>query len=248
MRDTARNTPNLISREAVTDSTKGIADEHREYDYLIVPRFGGADIYLNEFRIDLKTGKRFQADDVKPSSPDAVEPNSVETTPTGQHETASEIGRQPLSQGFASSWVYFYPRNQPQSAFRYLGEQKLNGRRSVVLAFAQKPQAVPSPGLFRYQGRSVPMYFQGVAWFDPSDFRILRTRTELLFPLPDVSLQQLSADVEFVETRISSVSAILFLPRDVNVISIVSGGTFREHHSYSNYRLFRAQSRILVEP
>jgi hypothetical protein len=129
--------------------------------------------------------------------------------------------------------------------------QKVDGRRSVVLAFAQMPQAVTLPALFRYQGKSVPMYFQGVAWFDLSDFRILRIRTELLSPLPDVSLQQLSADIRFVETRISNVSAVsalLFLPHEVNVISVVGGGTLSEHHSYSNYRLFRAQSRILVNP
>jgi hypothetical protein len=40
------------------------------------------------------------------------------------------------------------------------------------------------------------------------------------------------------------VSTILFLPSDVNVISVVGGATVREHHSYSNYRLFGAQSRM----
>ncbi|PYX34162.1 MAG: hypothetical protein DMG80_03260 [Acidobacteria bacterium] len=246
--DTARNTPNLIARESVTNSAKSVSGGHREYDYLIVPRLEGAEINLNEFRVDLKTGDKFQADDVKPNSPEAGQAAPVETIRQGQQPTASETGRQPLSQGFATSWVYFFPHNQEQSAFRYLGEQKLDGRRSVVLAFAQKPQAVRLPGLFRYQGKSVPLYFQGVAWFDPSDFRILRIRTELLSPVPEVSLQQLSADIQFVETRISGVSSILFLPHDVDVISAVGGGTLREHHSYSNYRLFRAQSRILADP
>ncbi len=246
--DIARNTPNLISRESVTNSAKGVPDKHREYDYLIVPRLEGGAIYLNEFRVDLETGEKFQADDLKTGSSEAVQAGPVETMHPGQQPTASEAGGQPLSRGFASSWVYFFPHNQPQSAFRYLGEQKVNGRRSMVVAFAQKPQVITSPGLFRYQGRSVPMYFQGVAWFDPSDFRILRIRTELLSPLPEVSLQQLSVDIQFVETRITSVSAILFLPRDVNVISVVGGGTLREHHSYSEYRLFKAQSKILLNP
>jgi hypothetical protein len=154
LRDTARNTPNLISREAVTDSAQGIADKHREYDYLIVPRVDGTEIYLNEFRVDLKTGEKFQANDLK-STQQTVQKPPVETTASGQTPPASANGSggQPLSQGFAASWVYFFPRNQVQSTFRYLGEQKLEGRRSVVLAFAQKPQAVASPGLFRYPGQ-----------------------------------------------------------------------------------------------
>lgn len=246
LRDTAHNTPNLISREVVTGTAQGSAGSHREYDYLIVPHVEGTEISLNEFRADLKTGEKFQVDNVKPASQQAGQAAPVEMTRAREQQPpASDAGRQPLSQGFASSWVYFFPHNQMQSAFRYLGEQKLDGRRSVVLAFAQKPETVTSPGLFRYQGRSVPMYFQGVAWFDPSDFRILRIRTELLFPLPDVALQQLSADIQFAATRISSVSTILDLPKDVNVTSVVGGATVREHHTYADYRIFRTQSRIL---
>lgn len=246
--DTARHTPNLISREAVTDSAKGAADKRQDYDYLILTRIEGSEVQLNEFRVDLKTGEKFQTFDVEPSSRVAEPGAPFETTGSGRQATAPETGQHPLSQGFASSWVYFYPHNWTQSAFRYLGEQKLDSRGSVVVAFAQKPQAVSSPGLFRYQGRSTPMYFQGVAWFDTSDFRILRIRTELLAPLPEVSLQQLSADIRFMEIRIPNVSSILFLPRDVTVTSVVSGGTLRERHSYSDYRLFRAQSKILLDP
>jgi outer membrane lipoprotein-sorting protein len=246
--DTARNTPNLISHEVVTDSAKGAVDRRREYDYLILTHVEGAEIDLNEFRVDLKTGEKFQVDYVKPGAPNDAQATAAATSRPGQQPAASETGRHPLSQGFASSWVYFFPRNQPQSAFRYLGEQKLKGHRSVVLAFAQKPEAVRSPGLFRYQGRSIPMYFQGVAWFDARDFRILRIRTELLSPLLDISLERLSAEIQFVETRIPNLSSTLFLPRDVDVVSVAGGGTIREHLSYSDYRLFRAESRILLNP
>ena len=242
--DTAHNTPNLISSEAVTNLSPGIADKHGEYDYLIVPRLGKGEIYLDEFRVDVRTGEKFQIDDANPSAPEGVQATPDAIAHPG---VTSKNKWQPLSQGFASSWVYFFPRNHAQSTFRYLGEDKFSGRRTVVVAFAQRPQAVTTPGLFRYKGTSVPMYFQGVAWFDPSDFQILRLHTELLSPLPGVALERLSADIQFVPTQIQGVSSILFLPRDVEVVSVVSGGTLREHHSYSNYRLFRAQSRILVD-
>jgi len=124
----------------------------------------------------------------------------------------------------------------------------MNGQRTLVLAFAQKPQSVLSPALFRSQGKIVPMFLQGVAWVNVSDFRILRLRTDLLSPLPEVSLHRLTADIQFVPTRIEEVPSVLSLPRDVMVTSEVGGATLREDHLYSEYRVFRAKSRVVLNP
>jgi len=124
----------------------------------------------------------------------------------------------------------------------------MDGQRTLVLAFAQKPQSVLSPALFRYQGKTVPMFLQGVAWVDASDFRILRLRTDLLSPLPELSLHRLTADIHFVPTRLEEVPSVLSLPRDVMVTSEVGGGALREDHKYSEYRLFRSQSRVVLNP
>jgi hypothetical protein len=92
------------------------------------------------------------------------------------------------------------------------------------------------------------MFLQGVAWVDASDFRIVRLRTDLLSPLPEVSLHRLTADIQFVPTRIEEVPSVLWLPRDVMVTSEVGGATLREDHLYSEYRLFRAKSRVVLNP
>jgi hypothetical protein len=160
----------------------------------------------------------------------------------------SQSGSPPASQGFATSWVHFYPLNRPQATFRYLGEQKIDGHHTLVLAFAQKPQSVLSPAMFRYQGKIAPMFLQGVAWVDASDFRIWRLRTDLLSPLPEVSLHRLTADTHFVPTRIQDVPSLLSLPSEVTVTSEVGVSTLRESHKYSEYRLFRARSRIVLNP
>ena len=124
----------------------------------------------------------------------------------------------------------------------------VDGQRTLVLAFAQKPQSVLSPAIFRYQGKTAPMFLQGVAWVDASDFRILRLRTDLLSPLPEVSLHRLTADIRFVPTRIEKVPSLLSLPREVTVTSDVSGSTLREVHKYSEYRRFGSQSRVVLSP
>ena len=242
--DIARHTPNLISRETVTESQQGVAETRHDYDYLILTRIEGNVVDLNEFRVDLKTGDKFQTDEVMKSESST----RAELERASQELASSRSGRPPTSQGFATSWVDFYPLNRPQATFRYLGEQKMNGQRTLVLAFAQKPQSVLSPALFLSQGKIVPMFLQGVAWVNASDFRILRLRTDLLSPLPEVSLHRLTADIQFVPTRIEDVTSVLWLPRDVMVTSEVGGATLREDHLYSEYRLFRAQSRLVLNP
>ncbi len=242
--DIARNTPNLISRETVTQSQHGVGETHRDYDYLILTRIEGNAVGLNEFRVDLKTGDKFQTDEVMKN-----DSSTWANLEHASHElAASQASHPPTSQGFATSWVHFYPLNRSQATFRYLGEQKINGQRTLVLAFAQKPQSVLSPAIFRYQDKTAPMFLQGVAWVDASDFRILRLRTDLLSPLPEVSLHRLTAEIQFVPTRIEKVPSLLSLPREVTVTSDVSGSTLREIHKYSEYRRFGSQSRVVLNP
>jgi hypothetical protein len=238
----ARNTPNLISHETVTDLGKGAAA--MRYDYLILNRIDGNSVYLDEFRVDLRTGEKFQTDEEmkKLSSQRAALERA------SQDLAASQAGRRPVSQGFASSWVHFYPRNLPQAVFRYLGEQKMEGHRTLVLAFAQKPELVTSPVRFLYGGKNVPVFLQGLAWVDASDFHIWRLRTDLLSPLMEVSLHRLTADIQFKPTRVEEISSLISLPREVKVTSVVSGSTTQETHSYSEYRLFRARSKIVLNP
>ena len=238
----ARSTPNLISRETVTELRKPPAV--MQYDYLILNRIQGKAVFLDEFRVDLKTGDKFQTDeDLKDASSAraAVERASRDLT-------ASQFGRRPISQGFAASWVHFYPLNRRQATFRYLGQQKMDGHRTLVLAFAQKPQSVTSPAIFVSKGKNVPMYLQGVAWVDASDFHIWRLRTDLLTPLPNVSLHRLTADIQFKPTRVEEIPSLISLPREVKITSVVSQSTAQEVHAYSDYRLFRARSKIVLNP
>ena len=124
----------------------------------------------------------------------------------------------------------------------------MDGHRTLVLAFAQKPELALLPATFQYQGKTAHMFLQGIAWVDPSDFLILRLRTDLLAPVPEVSLHRWTADIQFGLTRIEQTPLPLQLPRKVTVITTIGASTIEEIHEYSGYRLFRAQSRIVPIP
>lgn len=153
-----------------------------------------------------------------------------------------------MTQGFVNEWLYFYPLNQHESQFRYLGQQKMDGHHTLVVAFAQKPQLVRLPVMVRYEDKTFPIFMQGVAWVDASDYRIVRLQTGLLSARPAAPLRELTADIQFAEFRIAELTSPLWLPRAVVVHSSAGRLSIREKHTYSNYRLFRARSKVLLNP
>jgi hypothetical protein len=247
--ESARKTPNLISHEAVV-SERGGVETRQNFSYLVLQHsLGSEGIVLDEFRVDLKSGEKFQTEDIEKAavSNSLGSSSSSLDLPSLRHSLPGSDSP-PMSQGFGNDWLHFYPSNRSESTFRYLGEQKMNGHRTLVVAFAQKPGSVRLPGLIAFENKTLPVYMQGVAWIDPSDFKIVRLRTDLLSPPAGVPLRQLTADIQFAEIRIAEITSPLWLPRQVVVTTNVGGMTLRETHMYSNYRLFRAHSKIRLNP
>ncbi len=244
----ALRTPNLISHETVVSELKGVRTL-QNFSYLVLQHaLGSNGRVLDEYRVDLKSGEKFQTDDIdRAAGSHAPGPSSssLELPSLGQSLPRSESP--PLSQGIVNDWLHFYPANRRESNFRYLGEQAMNGHHTLVVAFAEKPGAVRLPATIAFQDKTLPIYVQGIAWVDSSDFRIVRLRTDLLSVPAGVPLHQLTADIQFTEVRISEIASPLWLPRQVVVIAD-TGMMVRESHIYSHYRLFRAHSKILVNP
>ena len=154
--DMARHTPNLISLETVTESQHGGAETRRDYDYLILSRVEGNMVGLNEYRVDRRTGDKFQTDEAMKNDPTLAE-----------LERASHDGDVAGAGAVLARIREFVgsvsdPTNRAQATFRYLGEEKMNCQHTLVVAFSQKPEAALSPALFRSKEKTVPMFLQGV--------------------------------------------------------------------------------------
>ncbi len=160
-----------------------------------------------------------------------------------------KIGREasPRGTGFGSLWLMFVPSNVPESHFRYLGRQNVNRHATFVVGFAQDPKLVKMPGVIRMESGPVPLLYQGVAWIDQETFKIVRIRTDLLAPLPQIKLQQASSTVDFSEVTIPKFDARLWLPKRVEITWDLNGTRLGELHRYSKYRLFTATYRIVPD-
>lgn len=155
---------------------------------------------------------------------------------------------QPIFQGFISAWIIFSSKNQVESRFRYFGQQQTDGHSTFVIGFAQMPALVEAPGLILTGGESVPMLLQGIAWIDQSDFRIVRLRTDLLAPQPEIQVQKQTANILFGPAHIAGLDLELWLPQAVHVEMEARGQFFQEQHKYSKYRLYQVKSKIVMSP
>jgi hypothetical protein len=159
-----------------------------------------------------------------------------------------------VTSGFALSSVHFSRALQWDSRFRYLGDQKTDGRDTYVVGFAQLPgQARLAVTLRGHRGTTVHMLLQGIAWVDKVSFQILRMRTDLLARQPEIGLDEQTTKVKFSEVRLLDGGAPLWLPRDVNVrvklakfLDRTSEETFQNRHRYKNYRRYRVSARIVA--
>src|SRR5262249_43517016 len=121
-----------------------------------------------------------------------------------------------VSSGFASSTVYFATSQQPSSTFRYFGTERIGDEDSYVVAFAQRPSEATIITLWSGLGDYVQMLIQGIAWVDKDTFQIIRLRTDLLAPRPDIRLVRATTESTFSEVHIPDVPRPLWLPSRVD--------------------------------
>lgn len=142
------------------------------------------------------------------------------------------------TKGFASASVVFHPACQGDARYHYLGRQHIDERDTFVIAFAQQPEKAKMVGMIIVNGVSEPALVQGVAWVDAQNYEIIRMRTDLLKPLSKVRLARQTTEIHYGESRFKDAPAGLWLPQAVTVTVQWKGKTFRNSHSYSNFKRF----------
>jgi hypothetical protein len=155
-----------------------------------------------------------------------------------------------MTSGFALSVVHFSSMVQWESKFLHLGDQKISGKDTYVIAFAQLPSEARNTVTLRAEGAKVNLFVQGIAWVDKANFQIVQMRTDLLAPRPDIGLDEQTTEITFKEVRFSDLAFPLWLPRDVNInVKFTAGASIeivRNTHRYTDYRRYHVSTKILA--
>jgi|SRR5271168_2405716 len=160
--------------------------------------------------------------------------------------------------GFALMSNYFSADLQSESAFRYLGEQKIDSQETYVVAFAQKPgEATVFVSFADRKGVNANLLMQGIAWIDKTNFQIVRMRTDLLVAPPQIDLERQSTEVTFTKIQLPDVPTPLWLPKEVKVDLKFKQSdpnnprlgelVYRNDHHYSDYRRYSVSVKMLHE-
>jgi hypothetical protein len=161
--DIARRTPNPVSDESIISDRGGIKTL-QSFSFLVLQHVSRSNaIVLDEFRVDARSGEKFQTEALEKAAEANAPPSDPSSLvlPSGTLQPRSGGG--PPSQGFVNEWLNFYPSNRIQAEFRYLGQQELDGRQTLVVAFAQKPAFVRYPAIVTYHDKLYKIFRQG--WF-----------------------------------------------------------------------------------
>jgi hypothetical protein len=149
-----------------------------------------------------------------------------------------------ITSNYVSTCLYLGPADQRASRFRHFGIQPIRERECQVVGFAQEPERVRRVTTFQVQANSVVVLVQGLAWIDSETFQVLRIKTWLLAPRTDIGLNFQISTVDFYRVQPSGYARVLWLPRDVTVVTNFRGIWFNNTHHYSNFKLFRVESTI----
>jgi hypothetical protein len=174
--------------------------------------------------------------------------DELRTDSKGRPADSADLSTSPSGYGFANEWLFFRAANQPEFHFRYLGQQDKDGHKTFVVAFAQDPAKVTNPARYQSEGKVRVFFYQGVLWIDQSSFEIVKLRTDLLAPLSDLHLRQLTTELSFRSVPIHGYNTAFWLPTEVYIASDQGVGPTEESHRYSDYHLFHAETRIVPEP
>jgi len=144
--------------------------------------------------------------------------------------------------GFVAMTAHFHPDYQPDSQFRYLGREVVEGQNTYVIGFAQRPGVARKAGHVTIGDKAGSVLLQGVAWIDPENFNIRRLWTDIQQPELNVGLQREITEVGYSEVAFEQGSKRLWLPREVTVRGQLRQSIFNNQHRYSHYRLFTVRT------
>ncbi|MHB8653759.1 MAG: hypothetical protein ACYDA9_07765 [Terriglobia bacterium] len=220
------NFQNTVSTEQISEARLGkdgkVKDSlDQKFRYLLVTHPQKQRLGLEEYRTNLR-GDR--------------------TEPTGLNSGLM------LSTGFATTSLLFHPAYQNGSTFRYLGRQVANGRECHVVAFAETPEKARMIERFSTADDSVLILFQGLAWIDAQNYKILQLRTDLLRPQSKIRLQRQTTEISYDPVQFKQLAMAMWLPSEVAVTVEWRGKTYRNMHKYSEFKLFNIDAKDKVRP
>ncbi|HET9399573.1 MAG TPA: tetratricopeptide repeat protein [Candidatus Acidoferrales bacterium] len=151
------------------------------------------------------------------------------------------------SEGIPAIGLLFNPMYARDFDFSCEGLSQWRGQSAWQVHFAQRGDRESRMLGWVANGKSYPALLKGRAWISASSYRILRLDAELMNPLPQIRLDYEHIAIDYAPVKFREGREELWLPAYAEVYRHFRGKYFREEHRFSNFLLFRVETRQKAE-
>ena len=134
--------------------------------------------------------------------------------------------------------LVFHPIHLDEFDIICKGVGSWQGAPVYLLNFQQRPDRPNNMSEFRTRKGTYAISLKGTAWVDATTFQVVHLETDLLNPIPDLSLDFEHQSLDYGPVVFAARNVNLWLPQSVEITVHVGSKQFNARHSYSNYRLF----------
>jgi hypothetical protein len=134
--------------------------------------------------------------------------------------------------------LVFHPVHLDEFDITCEGLGTWHGAPAYLLNFRQRPDRRNSMSEFRNRQGRYSVSLKGTAWVDATTLQVVHLETDLLKPMPDLSLNLEHQSLDYGPVIFAARNVSLWLPKSVDITVHFGAKQFNARHSYSNYKIF----------
>lgn len=157
-------------------------------------------------------------------------------------EDAEEFPAHTASRGSPAMALLFHPALASDFEFRCEGLGQWAGRSAWQVHFAQRPDRSIRIRSYSVGGRSAGLPLEGRVWIDPGNYQVLRLESELMRPIPEISLTHEHFTIDYQPVQFRSTGQQLWLPQMAELYVERKGKRFYRRHVFSDFMLFNVDA------
>jgi len=138
--------------------------------------------------------------------------------------------------------LIFHPIHVDEFAMNCQGLLTWHGISVYIITFQQRLDRPNTMSEFCAGNVSFNIYLKGTAFVDPDTFQILHLETDLLKPIPELTLDAEHQSIDYGPVVFAAHNDNLWLPQLADITVHYHNKEFNERHAYSDYRLFLVET------
>lgn len=146
------------------------------------------------------------------------------------------------STGSAALVLIFHPIHLEEFAMKCEGLFMWHDIPVYEITFQQRMDRPNTMSEFRVGNQSYNIYLKGTAFVDPNTFQILHLETDLMKPIPELTLDAEHQSIDYGPVAFVAHNDNLWLPQLAEITVHFHNKEFNERHTYSSYRLFLVET------